>query len=47
MKSYGLDFDDALALQIMKEKGIHNIISYDKDFDKIPNIKRIEPENLL
>ena len=47
MKNYNLDFDDALALQAMKENKIENIISYDKDFDKIPHVKRIQPESLL
>jgi predicted nucleic acid-binding protein len=47
MKNYELDFDDALALQAMKENRIENIISYDKDFDKIPHVKRIQPENFL
>jgi len=47
MKNYGLDFDDALALRAMKENGIGNIISYDKDFDRVSDVKRILPESLL
>jgi len=47
MKNFGLDFDDALALRAMKENGIGNIISYDKDFDKVSDVKRILPESLL
>jgi len=47
MKNFGLDFDDALALGAMKENGIGNIISYDKDFDTVSGVKRILPENLL
>jgi len=47
MENYELDFDDALVLQAMKENKIKNIISYDKDFDKIPYVKRIQPENLF
>jgi predicted nucleic acid-binding protein len=47
MENYGLDFGDALALQAMKENRIDSIVSYDKDFDKIPYVKRIQPENLL
>jgi len=47
MKNFGLDFDDALTLRAMKENGIVNVISYDKDFDTIPDIKRISPEGLL
>lgn len=47
MKSHNLDFDDAMALQAMNKNGIKSIISYDKDFDRIPYIKRIQPEELL
>jgi len=47
MKNFGLDFDDALALRAMKENGIVNIISHDKDFDKVPDVKRVTPESLL
>jgi len=47
MKNHNLDFDDALALQAMKENKIEKIISNDKDFDKIPHVKRIQPESLL
>ncbi|MEM2950861.1 MAG: type II toxin-antitoxin system VapC family toxin [Nitrososphaeria archaeon] len=47
MKNHNLDFDDAMALQAMNENGIERIITYDKDFDSIPHIKRIQPEELL
>ncbi|MEM3827859.1 MAG: hypothetical protein QXP36_01395 [Conexivisphaerales archaeon] len=47
MKSHNLDFDDAMALQAMNKNGIKSIISYDKDFDRILYIKRIQPEELL
>jgi len=47
MKNFGLDFDDALALRAMKENGLGNIISYDKDFDTVSDVKRILPESLL
>jgi len=46
MKNFGLDFDDALALRAMKQNGIENIISYDKDFDTVSDVKRILPESL-
>jgi len=46
MKNFGLDFDDAVALRAMKENGIRNIISYDKDFDAVSEVKRILPESL-
>jgi predicted nucleic acid-binding protein len=47
MKNFGLDFDDALVLQAMKKNRIVNVISYDKDFDTLSNIKRVLPEDLL
>ena len=46
IKEHGLDFDDALAYQCMVENDIKEIISYDKHFDRLDNIKRIVPEKL-
>jgi predicted nucleic acid-binding protein len=43
MKRFKLDFDDATAYAAMMSTGITEIVSMDKHFDKIPNIKRIEP----
>lgn len=42
----GLDFDDALVVSIMKSLGVEKLISFDGDFDKIKEIKRIEPEDI-
>mgnify|MGYP001596817405 CR=1 FL=1 len=36
-----IDFVDALNLLIMREKGITEIYSHDKDFDRIDWVKRI------
>jgi predicted nucleic acid-binding protein len=36
-----IDFVDALTLQMMKENGISEIYSNDKDFDRIGWVKRI------
>jgi len=47
MKEYGLNFDDALAVQALKELSTNIIISYDKDFNSIEWIKRQTPEELL
>ncbi len=47
MKDYGLDFDDALAVQALKELSIDTIISYDNDFDSVKWVKRRIPEELL
>lgn len=41
--SHSLDFEDALSVAHMQQQSITQIISYDKDFDQIPNIQRQEP----
>lgn len=38
-----LDFEDALAVAHMEHVGATEIVSYDRDFDRIPGIHRIEP----
>ena len=38
-----LDFEDALAVAHMERHGISEIVTYDRDFDRIPNLTRIEP----
>ncbi len=43
MKKFKLDFDDATACAAMKALGISEILSMDKHFDKVPDIKRTEP----
>lgn len=47
MKEYGLDFDDALAIQALKELSMDTIVSYDDDFDSVNWVKRRTPEDLL
>jgi predicted nucleic acid-binding protein len=44
MRERKLDFDDALAYQSMKANNLDKIISYDKHFDKLKDIKRLEPK---
>lgn len=39
----GLDPHDAFHAALMKQNGIQTICSYDRDFDKIKEIKRKEP----
>jgi predicted nucleic acid-binding protein len=41
MSSLQLDFDDACMYQAMRVLKITTIASFDKDFDKIPSIKRL------
>ena len=38
-----LDFEDALAIAHMERLGIDEIVTYDRDFDRVPGIKRMEP----
>jgi len=47
IEQYGLDFDDATAYQAMKAHKIKEIVSYDEHFDKIRDIKRRTPQELL
>jgi predicted nucleic acid-binding protein len=41
VEKYGVDFVDALTLQTMLKNGIDEIYSNDKDFDRVPGIKRV------
>lgn len=47
MERFTIDFDDSTTYQAMKNLGVDKIVSFDKDFDKIPGIKRIEPRDAL
>ena len=38
-----LDYEDALAAAHMRRQGVTEIMSYDRDFDKIPGLQRVEP----
>jgi predicted nucleic acid-binding protein len=38
-----LDISDAYAIALMRASNIERIYSYDTDFDKYSNIKRVEP----
>ena len=38
-----LDFEDALALEHMRQQGLTKIVSYDGDFDYMIGIQRVEP----
>lgn len=46
MELFGFDFDDATTYQVMKRLKLEKIISYDKGFDSLPNVKRLEPPNV-
>ena len=38
-----LSFADAFHVAITKQLGIEEIASFDKDFDRVPGIRRVEP----
>lgn len=38
-----LDFEDALAVAHMEHRGLTEIVSYDRDFDRVTGLQRIEP----
>lgn len=42
-KEYNLDLDDALIISIMVENKMKELVSFDKDFDKVKFIKIEEP----
>ena len=38
-----VDFEDALAAAHMKRREISEIVSYDRDFDRVVGVRRVEP----
>ena len=38
-----LDFEDCLSIEHVKRQGLDGIYSYDRDFDRIPDVPRLEP----
>jgi len=47
MEKVKLDFDDAIAYFVMKSLDLKEIVSFDKHFDKISGIKRLDPKDVL
>jgi len=41
MEKYGLDFIDALTLQVMKKNNVTEIYTNDRDFDRVEWVRRI------
>ena len=41
--SSSLDFEDALAVAHMERQGVTEIVSYDRDFDRVAGLQRVEP----
>ena len=40
---YNMEFGDALAVAHMERWGVKTVLSYDKHFDRLENIERVEP----
>lgn len=38
-----LDYEDALIVAHMQDAGINEVVTYDRDFDRIPDVLRAEP----
>ena len=42
-ESSNLDFEDCLSVEHVRRAGLDGIYSYDRDFDRVPDIRRLEP----
>jgi predicted nucleic acid-binding protein len=40
-RAHGVGVNDALAIILMREEGISEIYSFDRDYDKLKNVKRV------
>ncbi|HVC31947.1 MAG TPA: PIN domain-containing protein [Chloroflexota bacterium] len=38
-----LDFEDAFSIASLEDDGLAEIYSYDRDFDQVPTVRRVEP----
>lgn len=47
MKTSKLDFDDSLVVACMASNGVNKLISLDAHFDKVKQVKRLEPRLVL
>ncbi len=47
MEGKGLDFDDATSVATMRSLGIDKIVSFDRDFDGIDGISRLDPVDAI
>lgn len=41
--TYAIDFEDAMAVAHMRDQGIEEILSYDRHFDRVDDVERVEP----
>ena len=42
-RDHNIDFEDAMSAASMERQGIDELYSYDRDFDEIETVSRIEP----
>jgi len=47
MSANGLDFDDSLQVAFMASMGVREIVSFDKHFSKVNDIRRVEPRDIV
>lgn len=45
MHKFKIDFDDSTAYQAMRNLNVKQIVSFDRHFDKISDVERIEPRH--
>ena len=46
MHKFKVDFDDSTTYQAMRNLNVKQVVSFDRDFDKISDVERIEPEQV-
>ena len=47
IKKYNLSLEDAYSLQGALINKVRRFVSFDKDFDKVKDVKRVEPRDIL
>ena len=47
MKENGLDFEDSTLIQAARRLKAKGIVSYDKDFEKVRDVERLEPSYIM
>ena len=47
MKENGLDFEDSTLIQAARRLKVKGIVSYDKDFEKVTDVERLEPSDIM
>ncbi len=47
MSRTGLDFEDSTTLEAARRLSVEGIVSFDEDFDGLPEVQRLEPEDLF